>query len=316
MSVSRSDIVQGDALHELKFLSKNSVHAIVTDPPYELGLMGKSWDSTGIAYNVDLWRQCLRVLKPGGHLLSFGGPRTSHRMACAVEDAGFEIRDSIYWVYGSGFPKSMDIGKKLEQWKGWGTTLKPAHEPIILARKPLAEKTIIKNVLEWETGGINIDECRVPIKTEGRFPANLIHDGSDEVLREFAKAGTSTSMKESRTKTTGTEFGLMNDDSWEPSGCVIKGYGDEGTPARFFYQAKASKKDRGQGNNHPTVKPVKLMEYLVKLITPPGGTVLDPFAGSGTTLLAAQNLGFNSIGIEINPEYIAIINSRLGKGEM
>ena len=310
-----SDIIQGDALHELKFLPKNSVHAIVTDPPYELGLMGKSWDSTGIAYNVDLWKQCLRILKPGGHLLSFGGPRTYHRVACAVEDAGFEIRDSIYWVYGSGFPKSMDIGKKLEQWEGWGTTLKPAHEPIILARKPLAEKTIIKNVLEWGTGGINIDACRVPIKsnpTEGRFPANLIHDGSDEVLREFAKAGTSTSMKESRIKTTGTDFGLMNDDSWEPPGCVIQGYGDEGTPARFFYQAKASKKERGEGNTHPTVKPIKLMEYLVKLVTPPGGTVLDPFAGSGTTLLAAQNLGFTYIGVELDPQYISIAKKRLG----
>lgn len=356
-------VIHGECLEELKKLPENSVDSIVTDPPYGLSFMGKKWD-----YDVpstEIWSECLRVLKPGGYLLAFAGTRTQHRMAVRIEDAGFEIRDMIAWIYGSGFPKSLNIGKAVDklqgnereelgvvkgagagmsEWEGWGTALKPALEPITVARKPLSEKTVAENCLKWGTGGINIDGSRVeytskqdkkegqsarPSKTSnaneyalnhgglegmdrsdrsdisGRFPANLIHDGSEEVTDCFP-----------------------NDSQ------------------RFFYQAKASKSERNKGcedmedkeridyggfhsekgliennrnpenrlpnkNNHPTVKPIALMEYLVKLVTKQGGTVLDPFAGSGSTLIAAKKNNYNYIGIEMEADYIDIINARL-----
>lgn len=354
-------ILQGDSLAVLPTLPDNSVDSIVTDPPYELGFMGKSWDRSGIANNVQLWRECLRVLKPGGHLLAFSGSRTYHRMTCAIEDAGFEVRDQIMWVYGSGFPKSLNVSKAIDKaagaerevvgfsahkpgisggrtsgedmadfgkaadhvvitapatplaqkWDGWGTALKPAHEPICVARKPLAKgNTVADNVLEFGTGAINVDGCRVGTDggtkgdaptTEskgcygnginggvvvgiqsGRWPANLIHDGSPEVTEGFPQTGG----------------------------------GDSGSASRFFYCAKASKSDRDEGleardNNHPTVKPTALMAYLVRLVTPPGGTVLDPFLGSGSTGKACMREGFHFIGVELTPEYIPIATARI-----
>ncbi len=366
-----------DVLQEL-LIKGIQVDSIVTDPPYELGFMGKAWDSTGIATDVEMWKLCLQILKPGGHLLSFGGSRTYHRMASAIEDAGFEIRDQVLWLYGSGFPKSLNISKAIDkmagakgevvgtsfrktdmptsvfadnqgfnfngeyeltapstdaakQWDGWGTALKPAHEPIVLARKPLSEKTVASNVLKHGTGGINIDGCRVGSEArvnpafgvegwrklegradrfnpteaivQGRFPANLIHDGSEEI----------TSLL--------------------------------GSPSRFFYSAKASKSERNKGledlesisdkrtmsggtfvgssgldrvvtnkNHHPTVKPLSLMKYLCRLITPPTGIILDPFTGSGTTGIAAKEEGFQFIGIEMNEEYMEIAKARIAYG--
>jgi DNA modification methylase len=368
-------LINSDCLKEMKTLEDNSVDSIVTDPPYGLKFMGKKWD-----YDVpskEIWIEALRVLKPGGHLLSFGGSRTYHRMAVAIEDAGFEIRDQIMWVYGSGFPKSHNISKAINKidgvefeekpasgvgfmnenddgynttknqliqkgnsseraskWEGWGTATKPAHEPICMARKPLEEKTVANNVLEWGTGGINIDESRVgtgggtakgtfpngdsngiygnglngscEIKDigMGRFPANFIHDGSDEVVGLFPDTG----------KSTGGNIGVKGNDVYGKYGESVKGnpgFGDSGSAARFFYCAKASKRERGEGNNHATVKPLKLMEYLIRLITPPQGTVLDPFMGSGTTGIAAKNLGFNFIGIELDQEYFEIAKNRI-----
>ena len=379
-------VLHGDCRKVMQTMPNNSVDAIITDPPYELGFMGKSWDSTGVAYDIKVWQECLRVLKPGGHLLAFGGSRTYHRLACAIEDAGFQIRDQIMWVYGSGFPKSLNIGKAIDkaagapvkvgkafkvageyghrdlrdpeaqglsrdemrhsavtaeakQWEGWGTALKPAHEPIVLARKPL-DGTVANNVLTYGVGGINIDGCRVGETVEtwpssrsftsgisngytdgvgkgetqltgespaGRFPANFIHDGSDEVLELFP--------------------------SDKP----------DQSAARFFYCAKASKKDRNEGlddmpstmrktmsggewvdsdgtiknrplptaNTHPTVKPTDLMRYLVRLVTPINGRILDPFTGSGSTGKAAALEGFNFIGIEQSAEYVKIANARI-----
>ena len=347
----------GDCRDRLRELEDCSVHSVVTDPPYELGFMGKSWDSTGVAYDVRVWEECLRVLKPGGHLLAFGGSRTYHRLAVAIEDAGFQIRDQIMWVYGSGFPKSLDVSKAIDkaagakrevigqklhaqkgvaisehrgavgggafgearmgdvtapatdaakQWEGWGTALKPAHEPIVLARKPL-DGTVAQNVLTHGVGGINIDGCRVGDTSGGRFPANFIHDGSDEVLELFPDtAGQSAS--------------------------------------RFFYCAKANKKDRNEGlddfqpkrdadriaddgvgganprnrsntekvNHHPTVKPTELMRYLCRLVTPPQGVVLDPFTGSGSTGKAALLEGFTFLGVEQSEEYLRIAQARIG----
>lgn len=313
--MNKFTLIQGENPEALKQLADNSVDSIVTDPPYELGFMGKKWDGTGIAYNVEMWAECLRVLKPGGHLLSFGGSRTYHRMACAIEDAGFEIRDQIMWVYGSGFPKSLSISKSLDkiagaerdvlgsyeregrsagilgkktqitrnitapatpeaqQWDGWGTALKPAHEPICVARKPFTG-TVAGNVLEWGTGGINIDGCRVGTddnlnggaystgkydttgkvlelglkrqegkfsQPTGRWPANFCHDGSDEVVGLFPdrKAGGNRTGNEpsNKTKNCYGEYGKDKFDS----------YADFGSAARFFYCAKASKRDRDEG---------------------------------------------------------------------
>lgn len=397
-----AQLIHGDCLEVLKGIPDNSVDSIVTDPPYGLSFMGKEWDCD--VPDQAIWEECLRVLKPGGHLLAFSGTRTQHRMAVRIEDAGFEIRDMIAWVYGSSFPKSMDVSKAIDkarvediepirrvcravraamdakglkskhlvqhfggchprlidhwaardtdsqpslptweqwqtlrnvldldgthdaevlrlngrkgqhgdtwqnaevigvhegmsmgfgeyrfkvkdgtirkasdaarQWQGWGTALKPALEPITVARKPL-KGTVAANVLEWGTGAINIDGCRVEgsdsdgITTSGRWPANMIHDGSDETTELL------------------------------------------GAAARFFYCAKASKKDRGDGNNHPTVKPTDLMAYLCRLVTPPGGVVLDPFMGSGSTGKAAVREGFRFIGIEMDAEYLAIAEARI-----
>ena len=305
--------------------------------------MGKSWDASGIAYDAALWREVLRVLKPGAYLLAFGGSRTYHRLACAIEDAGFEIRDQIMWLYGSGFPKSLNCGE------GRGTALKPAHEPIVMARKSLIG-TVAENLEAHGTGALNIDACRVekgpsdkpsgwaqtgskaseniamsganyardPTPDAGaRWPANLIHDGSDEVLEAFPDAPSPR--------------------------------GDSGSAARFFYCAKASKADREDGcqdlpertggeitgrkpdspgaihsaragmtqaprrNTHPTVKPTALMCYLVRLVTPPGGTCLDPFMGSGSTGRACALEGFDFVGMELSPEYVQIAAARIQK---
>lgn len=266
-------LMHGDCLERLKELPDNSVDSVVTDPPYGLSFMGKKWD-----YDVpseDVWRKCLRVLKPGGHLLAFAGTRTQHRMAVRIEDAGFEIRDMIAWVYGSGFPKSHNLKG---EWQGWGTALKPALEPITVARKPLNEKTVAANVLAHGTGGINVDGCRVGIdggtvkgsKPQGdgkgiygtglhgackivqlnasRWPANLIHDGSDEVVAGFPsnRPGFCGFKHDTIQPNTNIKYGIS-------AGSILPaqpGYGDSGSAARFFYCAKASKKDRDEGCDH------------------------------------------------------------------
>lgn len=338
-------------------LGENEVDAIVTDPPYELAFMGKKWDGTGVAFDVETWRQCLRVLKPGGHLLAFGGTRTYHRMVCAIEDAGFEIRDQIGWAYGSGFPKSHN-----GEWGG--TALKPAWEPICMARKPLIG-TVAANVLAHGTGALNIDGCRVPGSKPdttrgasskassmagplgaqgrilddglGRWPANLIHDGSDEVIALFPDSnGSGTERKLKRGPRRSDEGWGMGNAPGE-----LRDAGS-GSAARFFYCAKASRSDRNDGcesmpkkalnwssgtqspgtfqaegtdrsahNAHPTVKPTDLMRYLCRLVTPPGGTVLDPFMGSGSTGRGAVLEGFKFIGCELSPEYLAIAQARI-----
>lgn len=306
------------------FVPKNSVDSFVTDPPYGLNFMGKGWDR-GVP-GVEFWQRVYDTLKPGGHLLAFGGSRTYHRLVCAIEDAGFEIRDQIMWVYGSGFPKSHNLEG---DWDGWGTALKPAHEPICVARKPLVG-TVAANVLAHGTGALNIDGCRVgdskdvpasvsraaagnslsgsadgSLRREtglesghnpnlGRWPANLIHDGSAEVIAAFPQApgqlGRLTGSEPS-SKTANT-FGAFT--ARAPS----TPRDDTGSAARFFYCAKASKKEKGEGNNHPTVKPLALMRYLTRLVTPPGGTVADNFMGSGSTGVAAVQEGFSFIGCE------------------
>jgi site-specific DNA-methyltransferase (adenine-specific) len=382
--------------------------------------MGKRWD-----YDVpstEVWAECLRVLKPGGHLLAFAGTRTQHRMAVRIEDAGFEIRDMIAWIYGSGFPKSLDVSKAIDnasgvtrevvgpsstvnqkttpsttamaprpmhaeygdmvpitapatpaaiQWQGWGTALKPALEPITVARKPLCG-TVAANVLAWGTGAINVDGGRVPgewstwKKTDGsisegglmpfsdqahsrnpesplgRFPSNLIHDGSDEVVGLFPNADARNGGN------TGTDSGGVYSGTWGTTETAQ--YRDSGSAARFFYCAKASKSDRDEGcgalpfrespemvdreedspgmqspragagrkngarNFHPTVKPTDLMRYLCRLVTQPGGTVLDPFMGSGSTGKAAMAEGFRFVGIERDPEYFNIAKARVASG--
>jgi len=371
-------VFRGNNLEILPTIPDNSIDSIVTDPPYELGFMGKKWDASGIAYNVALWQECLRVLKPGGHLLAFGGTRTYHRMTCAIEDAGFEIRDSIHWIYGSGFPKSHNLEGT---WEGWGTALKPAHEPIVLARKPV-EGTVANNVLTHGTGAINIDGCRIPRQPDdisaaghrtatfgtqdtisggdgsggwtqdegGRWPANVIHDGSDEIVSQFPDTAAGNRPK---TRNVSSSFnantqqqGSENAGRLEPGSAArffaATPYGDV-DEASFLYCAKPGKKERNAGlddaptvrhadrvaddkpggnnprnrtntprqNFHPTVKPVALMRYLCRLVTPPEGTILDPFAGSGTTLVAATQEQFNAIGIELTDDYLLIIHARL-----
>ncbi len=299
--MTRWRVEQGDCLDRLRALPDASVDSVVTDPPYGLAFMGKRWDYD--VPSVEVWAECLRVLKPGGHLLAFAGTRTQHRMAVRIEDAGFDIRDMIAWVYGSGFPKSLDVSKATDaarQWQGWGTALKPALEPITVARKPLSG-TVAETVLKHGTGALNIDGCRVGRDAEdvsgwsqsgsnasenrsmsganyareakpdadGRWPANLIHDGSDEATDLLGDA------------------------------------------ARFFYTAKTSKAERGDDNHHPTVKPIDLMRYLCRLVTPPDGLVLDPFTGSGSTGCAAMLEGFRFHGIEREPDYVAIATARI-----
>jgi len=381
-----NQIIEGDCLEVMRELPDNSIDAVVTDPPYELGFMGKKWDSTGIAYNVELWQEVLRVLKPGGHLLSFGGTRTYHRMACAIEDAGFEIRDQMQWIYGSGFPKSMDISKAIDkqagakrevigrnpnsrencnksntlyqsgtvgktdyitapatpeakQWEGWGTALKPANEPIVVARKPLSEKTIADNVLKWGTGGINIDGCRIPTdetitnhsrstessKSKGKYGDSRAQETHQTQGQKLGRFPANVILDEEAGKLLDEQSGILKSGALKPyqenhqnaSSYKMNRYktfiqpANEGGASRFFYCAKASKKERGEGNNHPTVKPQSLMRYLCRLVTPPGGTVLEPFAGSGTTILAATEEGFNVMGIEKEPKYCNIIRERM-----
>jgi DNA modification methylase len=408
------NLINDDCIEAMKRMEIASVDSIVTDPPYHLismvkrlsktnkddidknftkiipgqktnpyetisrGFMGQTWDGGDIAFRPDVWVEAYRVLKPGGHLLAFGGTRTYHRMVCAIEDAGFEIRDQIGWVYGSGFPKSYNISKAIDkaagvecdvigskksvnsnntnsmgiynleynitnptsseakQWEGWGTALKPAWEPIVVARKPL-EGTVADNVLSYGTGAININDCRVnldgnyksksngrPSQTKlydnynsenanipdtiGRWPANIIHDGSDEVLNYFPI-----------TKSVATK---NNIDSYDGQSNVkfLRGQSnpnnqrsDSGSAARFFYSAKTSKSDREDGNDHPTVKPTDLMRYLCRLVTPPNGTVLDPFMGSGSTGKAALLEGFDFISIEKEIKYFKIAQQRIKK---
>jgi site-specific DNA-methyltransferase (adenine-specific) len=349
----------GDCLEVMRGMADASVDAIVTDPPYGLSFMGKRWD-----YDVpstEIWAECLRILKPGGYLLAFAGTRTQHRMAVRIEDAGFEIRDMIAWVYGSGFPKSHN-----GPWGG--TALKPALEPITVARKPL-HGTVVANWREHGTGALNIDACRIATsestvraRTEhdlgrlnddgwtptpglngsdaGRWPANLIHDGSDEVLAAFPVApGQQGDLRgHSRDRVSLGIYGDMG-----AARDAIAG-ADGGSAARFFYCAKATNADRDAGlegfnksaagmasntsgqhltrrdegyqvasraNHHPTVKPTDLMRYLCRLVTPRGGLVLDPFAGSGSTGRAALMEGFQFIGIELDPEYAAIAEARI-----
>jgi site-specific DNA-methyltransferase (adenine-specific) len=393
-------ILKGDCLVELKKLDDCSIDSIVTDPPYELGFMGKKWDASGIAYQVELWEECLRVLKPGGHLLAFGGTRTYHRMVVAIEDAGFEIRDNIHWTYGSGFPKSLNIGKQkgTEQWQGWGTALKPSHEPIVVARKPLTG-TVAGNVLEHGTGALNIDGSRIgtqdsiPVKTNnnitgssyasdtsyrerdtvytpsysGRWPANTVLTHSTEcaetcvtgcpVLELDKQSG---NVKGASSNSNGATAAFTTPVSLG----TLAGYGDSGGASRFFHQtagwdhdwdtlvyiSKPSKRERNAGldglpkkdnkfgnqkngedigngsvndkftttpnnNFHPTVKPVALMRYLVKLVTPPNGIVLDPFLGSGTTAVAATLEGFKWIGCEMTEDYYTIIEGRVAHAQ-
>jgi len=327
-----SIIFNGDNLDVLKTLSDNSFDSIVTDPPYGISFMGKKWDYH--VPTVELWKECLRVLKPGGYLLSFASPRTYHRIAVRIDDAGFEIRDQLMWVFGQGFPKNHNLGN------GLGTALKPAHEPIVMARKPLSEKTVAQNVMRWGTGAINIDNCRIgnenylPKRPDGRFPANIIFDEeAGKLLDEqsgFSKTTANKNYKHSNTDTLSNTF--SNRGTYTPRE-------DKGGASRFFYCSKASKKDRDNGLNgldenkvndgrislidnpfqrgetlrkniHPTVKPTELMQYLVRLVTPKNGICADVFFGSGSTGKACIREGFKFIGIEEKTEYFNISISR------
>jgi len=389
VSVPVNQIICGDNVETLRTLPDACVDSCVTDPPYGIEFMGKAWDR-GVP-GVELWREVLRVLKPGGHLLAFAGTRTQHRMATAIEDAGFEIRDMIAWVYGSGFPKSLDVSKALDkaagaerevvgvkvsrqptgnayaqdewtkqhslpqeidittpateaakQWAGWGTALKPSLEPITVARKPLCG-TVAENVLQHGTGGLNVDGCRVgeplsyasngfPERTNrqpregreeprgrawarsgsgvaerevsGRWPANLIHDGSDEVVGLFPETT-------SGSRDAGVRKGMGFHGADGDGGPAIEG--SSGSASRFFYCAKADTSER-RNSKHPTIKPVALMRYLVRLVTPPGGLVLDPFGGSGTTAEAARLEHCRFLLMELNPEYCADAAERLRQG--
>lgn len=473
----------------MKLLEDNFIDSIITDPPYNLvgnsrkgssqpgdlstpygrsgpskkrGFMGKEWDGTGIAFNIDIWKECLRVLKPGGYLLAFGGTRTYHRMVCAIEDAGFEIKDQIQWIYGSGFPKSTDASKQIDKkagikrniigyssnpngnfegyigkrysekrqtkfgivqdqplktapaselaeiWDGWGTALKPAHEPIVMARKsvdkitsgelreltgwdywcnsksagkdypkgyelwtykalhknvqsfcaikdengniikefnfenysPFSTDILCANLFKWQVGAINIDDCRIKYNPEnehfgkpnnkynknegfefyrgakqqirslspqwGRFPANIILDEEAGKILDKQTGVLTSGSNCTRTK----EGNFLEHGGLGKAGDLQITYGDSGGASRFFYCAKASKKERGEGNNHPTVKPLALIKYLITLVTPPKGISLDLFAGSGTHAIACKELGFNFIGFEISNEYCEIAEKR------
>jgi DNA modification methylase len=401
-------IVQDDCLITLKALADNSLDSLVTDPPAGIGFMGKDWDKdkggrdAWVSWMTEVMAECLRVLKPGAHGLVWALPRTSHWTATALENAGFEVRDVITHLFGTGFPKSLDISKAIDkaagagrsiiglnpyankgspvskqsvefmkgteernqyitapttdaakQWQGWGTALKPASEHWILVRKPLAEKTVAGNVLKHGTGGINIDGCRIAgaipqvpqrdmttihgnqfgngdgkgrngemSRSDGRFPSNLVLSHNEDCDEECTdgcavaeldgQSGVTVSHTHVR-KPKGTE-NRTNPSGWKESNRTTGlsvGPTDSGGASRFFYCAKASKSDRGEGNVHPTVKSTKLMSYLIKLITPPGGTVLDPFAGSGSTGVAALSQGFGFLGIESDAEYCEIARKRL-----
>ena len=436
-------LYQGNMLDMLDVIEPNSIDGVVTDPPYELNFMGKGWDSSGIAFQPDTWKKCYEVLKPGGYLLAFGGSRTFHRIACAIEDAGFEIRDTIMWLYGSGFPKSMSLSKGLEareklgnagtrskrkieqacdteeytlkqtnngamgeviettrkeyipdtklarQWYGWGTCLKPSFEPIIVARKPF-KGSLVDNVIEYVVGGINIDECRVGTEertykgcgksnvgfiggsfengskedveynVSGRFPANTIltYDeiDFDEVCGGFpytkGEIGRAGRKNGGNYNASSYKVGVVTDYGLKDSGSASRYFmnckytGKDEETRRYIYTPKASKKDRDEGldtfnqekvndgrntpidnpfqrgetprkNTHPTVKPTELMQYLVRLVTPNGGTVLDPFNGSGSTGKAVmyenkeRNKNYKYIGIELTEEYLPISKARI-----
>jgi site-specific DNA-methyltransferase (adenine-specific) len=371
--MSKTKLMQGDNILSLKKLPDNSIDSIVTDPPYGLSFMNKKWDHQ--VPSVDFWKEVYRVLKPGGHVLSFGGTRTYHRMTVNIEDAGFEIRDQIMWLYGSGFPKSMNIEKSInkkegvafdskpaegvgfmnaegeggynvtmnqmvqtgestdnaKQWEGWGTALKPANEPICVARKPISEKTITANVLKWGTGGINIDGCRVGSEV-------LSHNGCGKsnigAIGGSFDRGTNSDM----TFTSEGRFpaNIILD---EEAGSVLD---RQANASRFFYCPKVSKKERNAGcdeldeketkvtnfhdferldgtykatpvhkNTHPTVKPISLIAYLCRLVTPPNGIVLDPFMGSGSTGCAAIKEGFRFLGMELDEDYFEIAKKRI-----
>lgn len=348
-------LILGECLEEMREMGDNSISCIVTDPPYGLGFMNKKWDA-GLPHD-EIWKEAIRIVKPGGHLLSFGGTRTYHRLTCAIEDAGWEIRDCLMWIYGSGFPKSHNhFGIE-----GYGTALKPAYEPIIMAMKP-CEGTFKQNAEKWGQAGINIDECRVGEEVRfnppthknssaalgsfencqgmgsnvnGRWPANVIFDGEASEMLDgqtgILKSGGGEKGNKTQDGGYGKKYGYVERIE-EPS---------SGGASRFFYCAKASSSERNEGldhlhdkiggglnatvpvdsrtgnitkqkNNHPTVKPLKLMEYLIKLVMPPkDGILLDPFAGSGTTILAAKRLGFSAFGIEKEEEYVKIAQARL-----
>ena len=388
-------LYQGNMLDMLDVIESNSIDSIITDPPYELNFMSKGWDNAGVSFQVDTWKKCYEVLKPGGYLLAFGGSRTFHRIACAIEDAGFEIRDTIMWIYGMGFPKSMNIGLALDkkngvesevigtqvvpdirgdafgtmnekqggsynnitreikkatnEWQGWGTALKPSFEPIIVARKPF-KGSLVDNVIKNGVGGINIDECRVETndknddlfrdriggwkseyvggekknniifnnENKGRFPANTIltYDETDfdEVCGGFPNTKSGIAV---RHNSGGNTFGGNN----KKPPMEDLGYNDSGSASRYFYNAKASKKDRDCNgtirNIHPTCKPCNLMQYLVRLVTPNNGIILDPFNGSGSTGKAViyenkeRNKNYKYIGIELTEEYLPISKARI-----
>jgi site-specific DNA-methyltransferase (adenine-specific) len=301
-------IQQMDCLIGLAGLPAACMDACVTDPPYGIGFMGKGWD--GQIPPIEIWREVLRVLKPGAHLLCACGTRTQHRMAVNIEDAGFEIRDVLCWHYGQGFPKSLDIGKAIrknggcQNWEGWGTGLKPATEFWTLARKPISEKTIAENVLLYGTGGLHIETGRT---IDGRFPANVLLDEfmAEELDRQ---SGELESGKPSGKRKAGNKVYRPY-----PLGQEVTGYGDSGGASRFFYVAKADAAERGKGNHHPTVKPIALMQYLLRLICPiePGRIVLDPFSGSGSTCIAARLLGIDFVAFDLLAEYVAIAKGRL-----
>jgi site-specific DNA-methyltransferase (adenine-specific) len=340
-----SFVSTGDSRKALQFIPDGSADSVITDPPYEINIVGSGWDRSGVAFDSAMWGECLRILKPGGYLLSFGGTRTYHRIASAIEDAGFDIKDQMMWVFGSGFPKSFNVSKAFAKlgmpeesakWEGFGTALKPAHEPIVVARKPIPG-TICDNLLQFGTGAMNTDACRVgdeevvsnqleswsgfgelkrPAYTQtthvGRFPANFIHDGSDEVVELFpdapgAKASVAGDEPSDVTKN------VFNKRQRVAS--IARLSESSTSAARFFYCAKPSKKERNAGlsgdNKHPTVKPVSLLRYLVRLFTPPGGTVLDPFTGSGTTGMACAYEGFDFRGIELYEEHTDIAKMRI-----
>jgi DNA modification methylase len=403
-------VYAGDCRILMGGMDEASIDSIVTDPPYELtsarpggrspatqgkvmkGFMGMEWDGSGVAFQAETSGAALRVLKPGGWLVAFSGSRTYHRMACAIEDAGFEIRDQIMWIYGSGFPKGGSRGGK-------GTCLKPAHEPIVLARKPMVGSVAV-NEARYGTGAINIDACRVPTDdslcagaggiplrhdpqvprgrsgeatadaryqhrggtdfaatpgprggdAKGRWPANIVHDGSDIVVSNFpvTSSGTGAVKRSSASDESGNRGAAYGAES-RRAGTVMISHGDAGSAARFFYCAKATKTDRDEGleqfepqafvqfqtgngesgaasslsegrdtqyrNTHPTVKPTALMRWLVRLVTPIGGTVLDPFTGSGSTGKAAVLEARAFVGCELTADYLPIARARIAAAQ-
>jgi len=333
-------LVNGDCLEEIqKLVDKGiQVDSIVTDPPYHLtsiverfgkegsapakdkdgafqrqskGFMGKEWDGGDIAFRKETWELFMKVLKPGGHLLAFSGSRTYHRMAVAIEDAGFDIRDQIMWLYGSGFPKSHNLGD------GWGTALKPAHEPIVLARKKI-EGTNKQNREKYGTAGLNIDACRVegekqtrdsnPVMNGGKYGQNQNAERKIVKRKSRSDDGVWTN-KNSGMKAEGTHYADADPRGRFPANVMHDGLQEDW--ARYYYCPKTSKSEKGNDNTHPTVKPIKLMKYLCRLITPKGGTVLDPFMGSGSTGIAAKDEGFEFIGIEKEKEYFEIAEQRV-----